>query len=49
MEQRHASSKGDLIWIAESDDVADLQFLEKLVPHFEKILSLFLPTANLIE
>ncbi|MFK7073484.1 glycosyltransferase [Acinetobacter baumannii] len=29
-------AKGDLIWIAEPDDVADLQFLEKLVPHFEK-------------
>ncbi|MEI2558310.1 glycosyltransferase [Acinetobacter pittii] len=29
-------ARGDLIWIAESDDVADAKFLEKLVPHFEK-------------
>lgn len=29
-------AKGDLVWIAESDDVADLNFLEKLVPQFEK-------------
>lgn len=27
-------AKGDLIWIAESDDVADPTFLEKLVPAF---------------
>lgn len=30
-----ALAKGDLIWIAESDDVADLTFLETLVPQFE--------------
>ncbi|HCA5293399.1 TPA: glycosyltransferase [Acinetobacter baumannii] len=29
-------AKGYLIWIAESDDVADSQFLEKSVPRFEK-------------
>lgn len=29
-------AKGELIWIAESDDVADLTFLEELVPQFEK-------------
>lgn len=29
-------AKGDLIWIAESDDVADPQFLEKLVSPFYK-------------
>ncbi|WP_312968859.1 glycosyltransferase family A protein [Acinetobacter gerneri] len=29
-------AKGDLIWIAESDDVADLNFLAKLVPQFDK-------------
>ncbi|WP_178989000.1 glycosyltransferase family 2 protein [Winogradskyella schleiferi] len=28
-------SKGDLIWIAESDDWADARFLETLVPKFE--------------
>jgi glycosyltransferase involved in cell wall biosynthesis len=28
-------SKGDLIWIAESDDVADYKFLEKIVPYFD--------------
>jgi glycosyltransferase involved in cell wall biosynthesis len=28
-------AKGDLIWIAESDDVADTQFLEKIISHFE--------------
>ena len=28
-------AKGDLIWIAESDDLADSQFLEKIVPEFE--------------
>jgi glycosyltransferase involved in cell wall biosynthesis len=28
-------SKGDLIWIAESDDVADCKFLEKIVPYFD--------------
>ena len=27
-------AKGELIWIAESDDVADATFLEKLVTHF---------------
>lgn len=27
-------AKGELIWIAESDDVADTTFLEKLVTHF---------------
>jgi glycosyltransferase involved in cell wall biosynthesis len=27
-------AKGELIWIAESDDVADATFLEKLVSHF---------------
>lgn len=27
-------SKGDLIWIAESDDMADMHFLEKMVPCF---------------
>ena len=29
-------AKGDLIWIAESDDVADPQFLEKLISPFYK-------------
>ncbi|AVZ03678.1 MULTISPECIES: glycosyltransferase [Acinetobacter] len=29
-------AKGELIWIAESDDIADPRFLEKLVPQFEK-------------
>ncbi len=29
-------SKGDIIWIAESDDAADRQFLEKLISHFDK-------------
>ena len=28
-------AKGDLIWIAESDDEADSKFLEKIVPYFE--------------
>ncbi len=28
-------AKGDLIWIAESDDVADSGFLEKIVPYFD--------------
>lgn len=28
-------AKGDLIWIAESDDVADSVFLEKIVPYFD--------------
>lgn len=28
-------AKGELIWIAESDDVADLTFLETLVPQFK--------------
>lgn len=28
-------AKGDLIWIAESDDVADYKFLEKIVPYFD--------------
>lgn len=28
-------AKGDIIWIAESDDVADKDFLKSLVPHFE--------------
>lgn len=30
------AAKGDLIWIAESDDFCDLDFLEKLVPAFER-------------
>ena len=29
-------AKGELIWIAESDDVADPQFLTKLVPKFDQ-------------
>lgn len=29
-------AKGELIWIAESDDVADTQFLTKLVPKFDQ-------------
>ncbi|RIW13082.1 glycosyltransferase family 2 protein [Algoriphagus lacus] len=29
------SSKGDLIWIAESDDFSDLVFLETCVPYFD--------------
>ena len=29
-------AKGELIWIAESDDIADLTFLETLVPQFKK-------------
>lgn len=28
-------AKGEFIWIAESDDVADTQFLERIIPHFE--------------
>lgn len=28
-------AKGELIWIAESDDLADIHFLEYLTPHFE--------------
>jgi len=28
-------SKGELIWIAESDDLANMHFLEYLTPHFE--------------
>lgn len=35
-------AKGDLIWIAESDDVADPHFLEKLVPQFDKNQNLVL-------
>lgn len=30
-----AYAKGELIWIAESDDLADVHFLEYLTPHFE--------------
>lgn len=30
-----AYAKGELIWIAESDDLADIHFLEYLTPHFE--------------
>ena len=29
-------AKGDLIWIAESDDICDKSFLVNLIPHFEK-------------
>ncbi|MEG1485647.1 MAG: glycosyltransferase family 2 protein, partial [Bacteroidales bacterium] len=29
-------AKGELIWIAESDDIADHEFLATLVPQFEK-------------
>jgi len=39
-------AKGDLIWIAESDDVADLHFLEKLVPQFDKNKNLVLAYAQ---
>lgn len=28
-------AKGDLIWIAESDDLADAKFLEKIIPYFD--------------
>jgi|688.fasta_scaffold27359_4 glycosyltransferase involved in cell wall biosynthesis len=28
-------AKGDLIWIAESDDLADARFLEKIIPYFD--------------
>jgi glycosyltransferase involved in cell wall biosynthesis len=35
-------AKGELIWIAESDDVADPQFLTKLVPKFDQNLDLVL-------
>lgn len=28
-------AKGDLVWIAESDDWCDIRFLEIIVPHFE--------------
>lgn len=35
-------AKGELIWIAESDDVAHLQFLEKLVPAFDQNSNLVL-------
>ncbi|ALD03522.1 glycosyltransferase [Acinetobacter albensis] len=35
-------AKGELIWIAESDDVADTQFLTKLVPKFDQNLDLVL-------
>ncbi|MCR6637754.1 MAG: glycosyltransferase [Sporocytophaga sp.] len=31
-----AMAKGEIIWIAESDDTADKYFLEKLIPHFVK-------------
>lgn len=30
-------SKGDLIWIAESDDRSELNFLERCVPYFESV------------
>ena len=35
-------AKGELIWIAESDDVADPQFLTKLVPKFDQNSNLVL-------
>lgn len=35
-EKGMALAKGDLIWIAESDDYCELDFLEKLIPAFEK-------------
>ena len=28
-------AKGDLIWIAETDDLADAKFLEKIIPYFD--------------
>ncbi len=28
-------AKGDLIWIAETDDLADARFLEKIIPYFD--------------
>ncbi|MDD3038762.1 glycosyltransferase family 2 protein [Bacteroides sp.] len=31
-----AYAKGELIWIAESDDLADVHFLEYLTPHFKE-------------
>lgn len=37
-----ALAKGDLIWIAESDDVADQEFLATLVPQFNKNQNLVL-------
>jgi len=39
-------SKGKYIWIAESDDYADINFLEKLVPIMESNLSIGLSYCN---
>lgn len=42
-------AKGELIWIAETDDWAELNFLETLVPKFEENIGIVYAASNIID